>query len=131
MIAGAGLVYFGGGETTALLGSMTGTPALDAVATSYEKGGVVVGMSAGAIALSAWGVPQNPDIGLLEGWGWLPDTIVSVHHIPARGASLERAVRDRPGMAGIGLAEDVALVFAPGETRTLGSPQPTLVPAKR
>jgi cyanophycinase len=132
LIAEAGLVYFGGGETTELLASMTGTPALDAVADAYEAGAVIVGMSAGAIALSAWGVPQDPDIGLLQGWAWLPETIVSVHHTSARDQILERVVNERPGMLGIGLAEDVAVTLAPGEEmQVLGSPTPTFIRAEQ
>jgi cyanophycinase len=128
LLASAGLIYFGGGETTSLLESMTDTPALEAVASAYEAGAVVVGMSAGAIGLSAWGVPLNPDIGVLQGWGWLSDTIVSVHHTPARDRFLERAVLDRHGLHGLGLAEDVAIVLSAGEAiRVLGAPAPTLI----
>jgi cyanophycinase-like exopeptidase len=128
LIAEAGLIYFGGGETPSLLASMTDTPALEAVATAYEAGAVIVGMSAGAIALSAWGIPLNPNIGVLKGWGWLPDTIVSVHHTRDRDPLLERTVRERPGVTGLGLAEDVAIVLGAGDVpATLGSPEPTVI----
>jgi cyanophycinase len=128
LIASAGLVYFGGGETTALLEAMTDTPVLDAVRSAYESGAVIAGMSAGAIALSAWGVPLNPDIGVLRGWGWLERTVVSVHHTPQRDGLLERALKERTGFTGLALPEDVAIVFPPeGEPRALGALGPSIL----
>ena len=101
LLRDAGLIYFGGGETPQLLASMTGSPAVDAIAESYEHGAVIAGMSAGAIALSAWGVSMGA--GILEGWGWLPRVLVSVHHSVARVAGLSTALRDHPDMLGLGL----------------------------
>jgi cyanophycinase len=117
----AGLIYFGGGETAELLRTMNGSRALKAVAEAYEAGAVIAGMSAGAIALAEWGVPLNPDIGVLRGWGWLPATVVSVHHTPEREVGLDSALAAHPHLLGIGLPEDVALALGPaGEERTLG-----------
>ncbi len=131
LLSEAGLIYFGGGETPQLLDSITNTPALDAVAGAYEAGAVIVGMSAGAIALSAWGVPWRPELGLLRGWGWLPNIVVSVHHTPQRDALLERALRERPGMVGLGLPEDVAVALGPrGEVETWGEGEPAIVPGR-
>jgi cyanophycinase-like exopeptidase len=76
----AGLIYFGGGESVQLLETMAGSLALEAVAEAHDAGAVIVGMSAGAIALAAWGVSLNPDLAPLEGWAWLEQTVVSVHH---------------------------------------------------
>lgn len=115
----AGLIYFGGGDTTQLLASMTGTHALAAVAAAYEAGAVIVGMSAGAIALAEWGVSLGA--GVLEGWGWLPRTVVSVHHTAARDALLARAIEARPQALGVALAEHVALALGPdGEAEQWG-----------
>jgi cyanophycinase len=128
LLAGAGLIYFGGGETTQLLETMTATPALEAVAAAYAAGAVVVGMSAGAIALAAWGVPLNPAVGVLQGWGWLPRTIVSVHHTPDRDEGLRTAIAERPEMLGLGLAEDAAIALGPdGSVEQIGG-EPHLVP---
>jgi len=121
LLKDAGLVYFGGGDTTRLLAAMTGTPALDAVAAAYERGAVIVGMSAGAIALAAYGVSLSA--GVLQGWGWLPDALVSVHHTPARDEALARAHRDRPGTVAIALPEHAALAIGPdGEVEEWGEP---------
>jgi cyanophycinase len=107
----AGLIYFGGGDTTALLASMTDTPALEAVAEAYERGAVICGMSAGAIGLAARGVSMGA--GVLPGWGWLPRTLVSVHYDVGREAGFEAALREHPEMLGLGLPEDAALALGP------------------
>jgi len=105
----AGLIYFGGGDTTALLASMSRSPAVDAVGQAYERGAVIVGMSAGAIALSARGVSLGA--GVLQGWGWLPELLVSVHHGPHRARQFEQAMRDFPDHLGVTLPEDAALAL--------------------
>ena len=123
----AGLIYFGGGDTTRLLAAMTGTPALDAVATAYERGAVIVGMSAGAISLAAYGVSLGA--GVLQGWGWLPGTLVSVHHTPARDELLARAHGERPEAVAIALPEHAALAIGPdGEQEEWGEPGIVILP---
>jgi cyanophycinase len=107
----AGLIYFGGGDTTALLASMTGTPALDAVAEAYAAGAVVVGMSAGAIGLAARGLSLGA--GVLEGWSWLARTLVSVHHNATREEAFDAALNAHPDLLGLGLPEDAALALGP------------------
>jgi cyanophycinase-like exopeptidase len=125
----AGLIYFGGGDTRLLLASMAGSPALDAIASAYEAGAVVVGMSAGAIALAAWGVSLDPAVGVLQGWGWLPKMLVSVHHTPARREPLARALRDHPETIGIALPEHAALALGPdGEAQEWGEPGINITP---
>jgi cyanophycinase-like exopeptidase len=127
LLAQAGLIYIGGGDTTALLASMAGSPALDAIASAYEQGAVICGMSAGAIALAAWGVSLGA--GVLRGWGWLPDALVSVHHTPAREPLLAQALRDRPRAVGIALPEHAALALGPdGEQEHWGAPGIAVTP---
>jgi cyanophycinase-like exopeptidase len=119
LLRDAGLIYFGGGDTTELLASMTDTPAVDAVAEAYARGAVVVGMSAGAIALSERGLSLGA--GVLEGWSWLERILVSVHHDAGRGAAFGGAMREHPDMLGIGIPEDAALALGPeGEIESWG-----------
>jgi cyanophycinase len=121
LLAQAGLIYLGGGDTTALLATMAGSPALEAIAFAYEQGAVICGMSAGAIAIAAWGVSLNA--GVLQGWGWLPDALVSVHHTPAREPLLAQALHERPRAVGIALPEHAALALGPdGEQEHWGGP---------
>lgn len=121
LLRDAGLIYFGGGDTTRLLASMTNTPALDAIASAYERGAVICGMSAGAIALCAYGVSLGA--GVLDGWAWLPRTLVSVHHTPQRDEALARAHREHAQTTAIALPEHTALAIGPeGEVEEWGEP---------
>jgi len=120
-LAEASLVYIGGGDTRELLTIMAGSPALEALAQAHDAGAVIVGASAGAIALSAWGVPLDATVSALEGWRWLPDTIVSPHHEGERADRLRAAIDERPEHAGVGLPDDTALALGPeGEIETWG-----------
>ena len=124
-----GLIYIGGGDTRDLLASMTGTPALSAMASAYERGAVIVGNSAGAIGLATFGVSMDPQIGVLEGWGWVPRTLVSVHHTPEREESFARALRDHPDTIGIALPENTAIAVGPkGENEQWGAPGIVITP---
>jgi cyanophycinase len=125
LLRNAGLIYFGGGETTALLESLTDTPALAAIAEAYERGAVVAGMSAGAIALAARGLSLGA--GVLQGWAWLPQLLVSVHHTPDREGLFESALRDHPDLLGLALPEDTALALGPdGEVEAWGDREITV-----
>src|SRR5712692_7012104 len=121
-LAEAGLIYFGGGDARKLIGSISGTPAYDAIVAAYASGSVIVGMSAGAMALAEWGVPCDAGVGVLKGWGWLPDMIVAPHFTRDRADALDAALSDHPGTLGLGIPEDVALALGPGgEVETWGT----------
>ncbi|HLF29048.1 MAG TPA: Type 1 glutamine amidotransferase-like domain-containing protein [Anaerolineae bacterium] len=123
----AGLIYLGGGDTRQLLDALTGTPALDAIAAAYASGAIVVGMSAGAMALCAWGVALDPAVGVLQGWGWLPHVIAAPHYTPERSTALREALLQHPQLLGLGLPDDTALALGPdGEVLTWGSGQITV-----
>lgn len=117
----AGLIYFGGGDTTALLASMTDTPALEAVVDAYERGAVICGMSAGAIGLSERGLSLGA--GVLDGWSMVSRVLVSVHHSAEREEAFEAAMREHCEHLGLGLAEDAALALGPeGQIEQWGEP---------
>ncbi len=127
LLANAGLIYLGGGDTEQLLASLAGSPALDAAVAAYDQGAVIAGTSAGAIALAAWGVSLGA--GVLHGWGWVPNTIVSVHHTRDRDVLLAQALRDHPDAIGIALPEHAALAIGPdGEQERWGAPGVTITP---
>lgn len=124
-LARAGLIYIGGGDTRRLLDALHDSRALKAIASAYDTGAVIVGMSAGAMALAAWGVSSDEGVGVLRGWGWLPDVIVAPHYDEDRAQALREALLEQPNMIGLGLPEDTALVFGPdGEIATWGKGQP-------
>lgn len=122
LLASASLIYIGGGDTQHLLASMTATPSLEALATAYEAGSVIAGASAGAIAISTWGIPVDTSLGVLEGWGWLRDAIVTPHHNTDRAEALSAALAKRPHALGLGLPDDTALALGPdGEAQEWGA----------
>jgi cyanophycinase len=127
----ASLVYISGGDTRELLAIMAGSPALDALARAHDAGAVIVGASAGAIAMAAWGVPLDPTIEALEGWDWLPDAIVSPHHDVERASRLRTIIDRRPAHVGVGLPDDTALALGPdGETEVWGIAHIEVVPGE-
>ena len=118
----AGLIYFGGGDSTALLASMTDTPALEAVVDAYDHGAVICGMSAGAIGLSERGLSLGA--GVLDGWSIVSRVLVSVHHSAERQEAFEAAMGDHPKHLGLGLPEDAALALGPdGQIEQWGEPK--------
>ncbi len=120
----AGLIYFGGGDTHKLLDAVTGTSSLDAIAAAYAAGAVIVGMSAGAIALAEWGISFDRGVDVLRGWGWLPDAIVAPHFTPDRAPAVRSSLLEHPTLFGLGIPEDAALALGPdGEVQTWGSAQ--------
>jgi cyanophycinase len=125
LLANASLVYIGGGDSQRLLATMTGSPALEALAAAYENGAVIAGASAGAIAIATWGVPVDTSIGLLEGWSWLRDAIVAPHYDAAeRARALAAAIARQPQAVGVGLPDDAALALGPnGEVQEWGEAQ--------
>lgn len=126
-LAQAGLIYIGGGDVRLLLDTLAGTPALDALAAAFATGAVIVGTSAGAMALAAWGLPSDPAVGVLQGWGWLSHTLVSPHYTPDRADAMHAALVDRPQLLGLGIPDDVALALGPSaEVLTWGSGQVTV-----
>ena len=73
------LIYLLGGFTHYLGQTLKGSAAWDAVLNAYENGAVVVGSSAGAMALCQW--YYNPSAGeVVEGLGMVPGAIVLPHH---------------------------------------------------
>ena len=125
----ASLIYISGGDTKELLRIMAGAAALDAMAQAHDAGAVIVGASAGAIAMAAWGVPLDPSVDALKGWGWLPSVIVAPHHDTERGARLRAVLDRRPGHVGLGIPDDTALALGPeGETVTWGTAEIDIVP---
>lgn len=123
----AGLIYIGGGDARALLETMTGTLALEAIAAAFAAGAVIVGMSAGAIALAEWGVSPDPGVGVLKGWGWLSKIVVAPHYAREQSDALRAALIDHPGMMGVGIPDDAALALGPdGQVQTWGRGQITV-----
>lgn len=134
-------IWFTGGDQTALVPVLIGTPVLEAIKARYRAGAVVGGTSAGAAIMSdsmITGNQRRPDslgyygdeypavsrsfIEVTRGFGFLPGTIVDQHFLRReRHNRLLSAVLERPTLIGIGIDEGTALQVDPdGRWRVRG-----------
>jgi cyanophycinase len=94
-IKSAGLIYFSGGDPGYLADTLVGSPAWDAIKSSWQEGASLAGCSAGAMAMSSdipnfFRVKEEgiPGFGLIPNirpiphydkfFGWLPDSAAKI-----------------------------------------------------
>ncbi len=110
-IAGAGLVYLTGGNPWYLVETLRGSAALEALQTVLQRGGIVAGSSAGAMALCQW--MRKRGGGWQEGLALIPGIAVLPHHGDQPGA-LEATRADLPAeVAALGIPTGVTCVSLP------------------
>jgi cyanophycinase len=114
-VAGAGLIYFSGGNPGYLAGSLRDTALWRAVVAAWRAGAALAGCSAGAMALTtwapssrSWGSAPEPGLGLFDQWRVIP-------HFDRFGAwmpspILRRVSRVPAGVHTVGIDEETALV---------------------
>jgi cyanophycinase len=136
-------IFITGGAQARLVALLTGTEAMEIIRLRNADGVVVAGTSAGASILPSHlmsgenPLPHNSNdaaarkgmVDLVAGFGLLQDIIVD-QHFSQRGrlGRLMAAFAANPGMVGIGLDEDTAvLITADGTLEVLGSSMVTLV----
>lgn len=128
-VAGAGLVYFSGGNPGYLAASLRDTTLWRAVVAAWEAGAALAGCSAGAMALTSWapssrtwGRAVEPGLDLVPGWRVIP-------HFDRFGAwmpspILRRVAQTPDGVTTVGIDEETALVTGldgePGQWRVEG-----------
>jgi cyanophycinase len=118
-IAAAHLIYLSGGQPRYLVEALQGTAAWHAILSAHAAGGVVVGCSAGAMALA------GTVIAFPRGWatspalGLVPELTVIPHfdEIPHLVAGLAGRF---PGQTVVGIDGSTALVDTDGAWQTLG-----------
>jgi cyanophycinase-like exopeptidase len=117
-LANASLIYIGGGSLQRLLEALEGTPALDALATAFDGGAVIVGEDAGAMLLGRWGI--NSKLGkIYPGWGWVSDALIVSHYTSEQTAHVRAALHRYPEAIALGIPDGVALALGPeGELAT-------------
>jgi cyanophycinase len=130
LLKSAGMVFFTGGDQNRITSLIGGSPFLSAIERFYEGGGIVAGSSAGAAALPVVMLSGGPadgpapagDIALGPGLGLFPGAIIDTH-FGQRGRMdrLLKAVARQPGLLGVGIDEDTAIVITGTRFRTIGA----------
>ncbi len=136
-------IFITGGDQARLVALMAGTLAMECIRRRNAEGVVVAGTSAGASIVGAHlmsgdnPLPHNSNdaaarkgmVELVAGFGLLQDVIVD-QHFSQRGrmGRLMTAYAANPGLLGVGLDEDTAvLITQDGTLEVLGSSMVTIV----
>lgn len=133
LIEEAGAVFFTGGDQLRITTKLGGTPAYDAVRELYKKrGGLIAGTSAGAAAMGQvmlMGAEAGPDkhtirqaFMMARGLALIRDMVVDQHF--AQRARIERllgAIAENPGVLGVGIDEDTAVIVEYDRFDVIGS----------
>jgi cyanophycinase len=123
-VAAAGGVYMTGGSQLRLVDPIRDTAMHRALRELHERGGVLAGTSAGASALGEVMLAGTRELRLSTGLGFLPRLMIDQHFAQRdRLDRLRSALTRRPGIDGIGIDEDTALVVRGREARVVGSGQ--------
>jgi cyanophycinase len=143
LLSEASGIYITGGAQAKLVALLGGTEAMECIRLRNAEGVIVAGTSAGASILSAHlmsgenPLPHNSNdaaarkgmVDLVAGFGLVQDIIID-QHFSQRGrlGRLMTAYAANPGLLGIGLDEDTAvLITQDGTLEVLGSSMVTMV----
>jgi cyanophycinase len=129
-VAGAGGIWFAGGDQRRITKALLGTPVGDAVIEAFEHGAVIGGTSAGTACQSPLMITGDGDftvitadnVELWDGFGLFRGVIVDQHFV-ARGRQnrLMSVVLEHPELLGVGVDEATAVWVRPdGTFRVLG-----------
>ena len=135
--ATAGLFYLVGGDPGRVVRILRGSPVWDAIVAAWQRGAVLAGSSAGAMALCRWtllrqGFPGHdqrraePALGIVGGTAVLP-------HYNAFGQRCIESAQETlgPDALLLGIDERTAAVWSGGAWRALGAGAVTLVRGAR
>lgn len=127
-------VWMPGGYQGRLADLYAGTRVETALRQILERGGVVGGTSAGAAVVSRLMILQGSSCELLtgRGFGLLERAVVDQHFSQRdRHARLLRVLDEHPGLVGLGVDEDTALVVQTNRLRVVGESHVTVcIPAE-
>ena len=125
-VESADLVYFSGGKPARLLAALEGSPLWRGVLLARQRGGWIVGASAGAIVLGDWALVHTPEdphgtptvwtigLGILQG-------IAVVPHYDRWSEADALATEIAGSCTVFGIAEDSAILLDERHGRTLGA----------
>lgn len=111
-LADADLIHLPGGDPDLIPSTLDGTPALDAIRAAWERGAVLAGASAGAMALAEWTWTPR---GGMRGLGFVTGLAVVPHYDDVRRTTWQETIdRLAPGGIGyLGLDERTGAIGAP------------------
>lgn len=119
----ADVVFFTGGDQLRLTNVLGGSKVLQTLKGHYQRGGVVAGTSAGATAMSqamiyqgrAGQAMRKGTVQMTPGMGLIRNVVLDSHFTQrGRFGRLLEVVTGNPGVIGIGLDEDSAIVVRDG-----------------
>jgi cyanophycinase len=119
----AAVIFITGGDQLRLTSMLGGTALMEKMWDRYQNGAILAGTSAGASAMSGTMIiggsaEQPPQRGLIQmspGFGFLPHVLVDQHFAQrGRFGRLIAAVALNPGLLGMGIDEDTAVVVREG-----------------
>ncbi len=122
-------IFFTGGDQLRITSKLGGTPVLDCIYEVYEAGGTIAGTSAGAsmmgeTMLIGGGNTETHKVGnwmMAPGLGLVENMVID-QHFAQRGriGRLLGAVALNPGVLGIGIDEDTAIIIEDSHFRVMG-----------
>lgn len=114
VLRGATGVWLGGGDQEKLMEAYANTLVHKLLKEVYERGGVIGGTSAGAAVMSKVMIAEGDTVAKVgEGFGFLPEQVVIDQHFTERGrlVRLLGLLKEHPGLVGLGIDENTALVI--------------------
>ena len=130
MLKDAATIFFTGGDQLRITSKLGGTPVLDCIYEIYESGGTIAGTSAGASMMGETMLigGSGDDSHKVGNWMMAPglglvENMVIDQHFAQRGriGRLLGAVALNPGVLGIGIDEDTAIVIEDIHFKVIGS----------
>lgn len=130
---GVTAIFFSGGDQVILSAYLEGTKFLEKIREIYKNGGVVSGTSAGAAIMSRvmltgeqrsdttnsqiFNTIEKGDVITAKGFGFLDNIVVDQHFLKRkRQIRLISVLMDNPGLRGIGIDEETAIVVKSDNT---------------
>ena len=129
-------VFMTGGNQLRLASVIAGTRVGEAILDAHRRGAVIAGTSAGASAMSSHMVafgssgasPKHRMVQLASGLGIIPGVVIDQHFDQRnRYGRLLAAIAQSPGLLGIGIDEDTAIVVDDGVLEVIGKGAATII----
>lgn len=130
LLEGAAGIYFTGGDQLRITSQIGDSILFQCMHDLYQRGGTIVGTSAGASAMSETMLIGGPgdqsarlkDIAMAPGLGFLPGFVIDSHFAQrGRVGRLVGAVAQNPRNLGLGIDEDTAVIVEKGRFTVIGS----------